>query len=119
MSSSVHANNKTRNALVFGEEFTQGLDDTTFYAEKMHSINFSKTNTKSCLSLDYNGANSYLFVNAKEIYKFRGKNSEIVENPQCLGNISEDFSTDNMNKTRLYGHVNTLVLIIILSQLMI
>ena len=35
-SSSVHANNKTNNVLVLGEGFTQGLDNTTIYAEKMY-----------------------------------------------------------------------------------
>ena len=45
---------------------------------------------KFCLSLQYNRANSYLFVNGKEISKFKGKGSEIVTNPLCLGNISKD-----------------------------
>ena len=48
---------------------------------------------------------SYLFVNGKEIIKFKAKDSEIVANPLCLGNISENFSVDNMKKTRLYGYV--------------
>ena len=34
MSSSVHANNKTRDILVLDEGLTQGLDDTTLTAEK-------------------------------------------------------------------------------------
>ena len=34
MSSSVYANNKTRNIVVLGEGFAQGLDDTTLFAEK-------------------------------------------------------------------------------------
>ena len=37
--------------------------------------------------LDYNGANSYLFVNGKIIHKFKAKDSEIVATPLCLGNI--------------------------------
>ena len=49
--------------------------------------------------------NSYLFVNGKEIIKFKVKDSQIVTNPLCLGNISEDFSVDNMKKTGLYGYV--------------
>ena len=32
--------------------------------------------------------------------------SEIVANPQCLGNISEYFSVANMKKTGLYGSVS-------------
>ena len=62
MSSSVHANNRTKNILVLGKDFVQGLENTTIYAEKLYSINFSKTDTKFCLSLHYNGRNSYLFV---------------------------------------------------------
>ena len=58
MSSSVHANNRTKNILVLGKDFIQGLDKTTIYAEKLYSINFTKTNTKFCLSLHYNGENS-------------------------------------------------------------
>ena len=65
MSSSVHANNRTKNILILGEGITQGLDYTTFTAEKMYSINFTVSSKKFCLSLHYNGANSYLFVNAK------------------------------------------------------
>ena len=40
-------------------------------AEKMHSINFTVTKKKFCFSLHYKGANSYLFVNGTEIYKFK------------------------------------------------
>ena len=46
-----------------------------------------------------NGAKSYLFVNGTEIYKFKAKDSEIVPTPLCLGNISKDWSVDNMKKT--------------------
>ena len=57
------------------------------------------------LSLHYNGANSYLFVNGTEIYKFKAKDSEIVASPLCLGNISKDWSTDNMKKTGFNRYV--------------
>ena len=46
MSSSVHANNKTKNILVLGKDFIQGLDNTTIYAEKLYSINFTENNRK-------------------------------------------------------------------------
>ena len=71
----------------------------------MDSINFTVTNKKFCWSLHYNGANSYLFVNGKEIIKFKAKDSEIVASPLCLGNISKDWSTNNMKKTRLNEYV--------------
>ena len=53
----------------------------------------------------YNGANSYLFVNGTEIFKFKAKDSEIVPSPLCLGNISKDWSVDNMKKTGFTGYV--------------
>ena len=69
-------------------------------------MNFTENNKRFCLSLHYNGANSYLFVNGTEIYKSKAKDSEIVASPLCLGNISKDFSADNMKKkTRLNGYV--------------
>ena len=71
----------------------------------MYSVNFTVTRKKFCLSLHYNRANSYLFVNGKEIVKFKAKDSEIIATPLCLGNISKDWSVDNMKKTRLNWYV--------------
>ena len=72
-----------------GKGPTQGLEHT-LSAEKMYSVNFTKENTKFCLSLHYNRANSYLFVNGKEIHKFTAKDSEINPYELCLANISKD-----------------------------
>ena len=66
----------------------------------MYSINFTEKNKEFCLSLHYNGANSYLFVNGTEIYKFKAKDSEIVAIPLCLGNIPKDWLIDNTKKKR-------------------
>ena len=63
------------------------------------------TKKKFCLSLHYNGANSYLFVNGTEIYKFKAKDSEIVATALCLGNISKNWSVDNMKRTGFHGYV--------------
>ena len=71
----------------------------------MYAINFTVTKKKFCLSLHYNDANIYLFVNGSDIYKFEAKDSEIVASPLCLGNISKDWSTDNMKETRFNGYV--------------
>ena len=57
------------------------------------------------LSLHYNGSNSFLFVNATKAYQFRAKDSEIKKYLLCLGNISRDFSANNMKKTGLNGCV--------------
>ena len=67
----------------------------------MYSTNFTVTKKKCCLSLRYNGSNSYLFVDGTEIYEFKEKDSEIVAGPLCLGNISKDWSADNMKKNRV------------------
>ena len=71
----------------------------------MYLINFTVRKKKFCLNLHYNGANSYLFVNGTQIYKFKAKDSEIVPTPLCLGNISKDWSIDNMKRTGLTGNV--------------
>ena len=104
MSTSIHIDNKKKDILVIGREPTQGLE-SNLTADKMYSINFTVTKKKFCLSLHYNGGNSYLFVNGTEIIKFKAKDSAIVASPLCLGNISKDWSTDNMKKTGLTGYV--------------
>ena len=44
-------------------------------------------------------------MNGTEIYKFKAKDSEIVASPLCLGNISKDWSANNMKKTGFTGYV--------------
>ena len=104
MSTSIYIDNKKKDILVIGRGPTQGLE-STLTAEKMYSINFTVTKKKFCLSLQYNGGNSYLFVNGTEICEFKAKDSAIVASPLCLGNISKDWSTDNMKKTGFTGYV--------------
>ena len=83
MSSSAHIDNKKKDILVLGKGPTQGLGHT-LTAEKTYSINFTGAQNKFCLSLHYNGENSYLFVNGTKIIKFKAKDSEIVATPLCL-----------------------------------
>ena len=97
MVSPTKIDNRKKDMLILGKDPTQGLEHT-LKAEKMYSISFTEQNNRLCLSLDYNRANSYLFVNGKEIHKFKAKDSEIVATPLCLGNISKDWSVDNMKK---------------------
>ena len=87
-----------KDIFIFGEGPTNGLDVTILTAEKKYSINF-------CLRLHYIGANNCLFVNGTEIVKFKAKDSEIVATTLSLGNISKDFSVDNIKKTGLNGNV--------------
>ena len=104
MSSFDHIDNKKKDILVLGKRPTQGLENT-LTAEKMHSINFTEKIKKLYLSFHHNGENSYLFVNGTYIYKFKPKDSEILAIPLCLGNISKDWSVDNMKRTGLNGYV--------------
>ena len=105
LSSSTNANNKTRSILVLGKDFVQGIDNTTIYAEKMYSTNFTVKNKKFCLSLHYSGDNSYLFVNGREIINFKAKDSEIIPHPLCTGGFSKDFAVGYMRATGLAGYV--------------
>ena len=104
MGSSAHIDNKKEDILVLGKGPAQGLEHT-LTAEKLYSINFTVTKKIFYISLHYNVANSYLFVNSKRIVKFKAKDSEIVASPICLGNISKDWSKDNMKKTVFNGYV--------------
>ena len=92
-----------KDILILGKRPTQGLGEHSLTAEKMYSINFSATGRRFCLSLHYNGINSYLFVNGVKIIKFKAKDSEIMPNVLRLRNVSKDFSASNMKKTGLYG----------------
>ena len=98
MSSFTKIDNRKKDILILGKGPTQGLEHT-LSAEKTYSINFTKNNKKYCVSLLYNRANSFLFVNGIAIYKFKAKDSKIVASPLSLGNISKDWTVDNMKKT--------------------
>ena len=102
--SSSSADNNKKHISILGEGLMQGLDGTTLTAQKMYSINFTKSRDKFCLSLHCNRANIYSFVSGKDIIKFKAKDFEIVATPLCLGNISKYFSVNNIKKTGLYRH---------------
>ena len=68
MSPSLHIDNKGRDILVLGEGRTQVLDDTTLTAEAKYPINFTQSGKRFILSLQYNGSNSFFFVNATKVY---------------------------------------------------
>ena len=105
MSSSSNTGNKEKDILILGKGLTRVLSEQSSSAEKMYSISFTNTNTKFCLNLHYNGTNSYLFVNGTEVHKFTAKDSEIDPYNLCLGNISKDFSTSNIEKIGFNGYI--------------
>ena len=47
----------------------------------------------------------FLFLNATKTYQLKAKNSEIKQYPLSLGNISKDFTVNNMKKTGLDRYV--------------
>ena len=98
MSSSVPIDNKEKDILILGKWSTQELTGTRFTAGAKYSINFSRSQRTFCLSLPYNRSNSFLFVSATKIYQFKEKDSEIKKYLLCLGYISKDFTTNNMEK---------------------
>ena len=93
-----------KDILILGRRPTEGLQ-STLTAEKMYSVNFTVTKKQFCLSLHYNGANSYLFVNGTGIYKFKAKDSQTVAIQLGLGNISKVWSIDSMKRTGFTGYV--------------
>ena len=110
MNSSLHIGNKKIDILIIIKDPTQRLEHT-LTVEKLFSVKFIQNNEKICLSLHCNGANSDLFVNGTGIIKLKAKDSEIIATPLCLGNISKDFSVDNVKKTRLMDMFVILVLV--------
>ena len=92
-------------AVILGEGTTQGLDNTILTAEAKYPIDFTQSNfciKRFVLSPHYNKSNS-LFVNATKIYQFKAKNPEMNNYTLCLGNISKDFTINNMKENGIRG----------------
>ena len=81
MSSSVHIGNKKKDILILGKGSTQGLDYTTLTVEVQYSINFSRSNKKFCLSMNYNWSNSFLFL---MLQKYINLKQKILKNKNIL-----------------------------------
>ena len=97
---------------------TQGLGEHSLTAEKIYWINFSATKRRFCLSLHYNAANSYLFVNGVEIIKFKAKVKTdpllgVIIDPLCLGNLLKDFFNKWNEKKQNYMEVFMILVLII------
>ena len=105
MSSSVHATNRANHIYVMGKGFVQGINDTTIYAEKNFYRNFTDPGKKFVLSLHYNGVEIYLFVNGRQGLNFKCKTDQLVKEKLCLGNLSDQWTTSESEKTGLYGDI--------------
>ena len=105
MSSSVHATNRANHIYLMGTGLTQGINDTTIYAEKNFYRNFTDFGKKFVLSLHYNGDNSFLFVNGRQELKFKAKTDQLVEEKLCIGNLGDQWTTSESAKTGVYGRI--------------
>ena len=92
-----------------GDGLTQGINDATLYAEKKYFRNFTEIGKKFVLSLHYDDDESYLFVNGRQELKFKAKTDQLVKEKLCIGNLSDQWTTSESEKTGLYGYIYDLV----------
>ena len=94
------------NILILGEGPTCGINGSFGSPEKKISIHFTKASTKFCLNLHYNADNIYLFVNGKEIFRFKADNKNVNFPTQfSLVSISNGFSGTESREVSLCGNV--------------
>ena len=105
MSFSVYATNRANHKYLMGDGLTQGINDTTLYVEKNYYRNFTDPGNKFVLSLHYNGDDSYLFVNGRQELKFKAKTDQLVKEKLCIGNLSDQWTASESEKTGLYGNI--------------
>ena len=105
-SSLSHSDSCKKNFLILGEVPTFRINGSFGSSEKKFSISFTKANTKFCLGFHYNADNSYLFVNGKEICKFKANSKDINFPTQFfLGGISDGFWATESREVFLNGNV--------------
>ena len=102
---SVHATNRANNIYVMGDGLRQVIHDTTLYVQKNYWRNFTDPGKKFVLSLHYNGDDSYLFVNGRQELKFKAKTDQLVKEKLCIGNLSDQWTASESEKTGLYGNI--------------
>ena len=105
MSFSVHATNRANSIYVMGDGLTQVIHDTTLYVEKNYWKNFTDPGKKFIISLHYNGDESYFFVNGRQELKFKVKTDQLVKEKFCIGNLSDQWTASESEKTGLYGNI--------------
>ena len=57
------------------------------------------------LSLHYNGNNNYLYINGNQELKFKAKTDQLVKEKLCLGNLRDQWTTSEPEKTGLHGKI--------------
>ena len=105
MSFSAHATNRANHIYLMGDGLTQGINDATLYVEKNYWRNFTDPGKKFIITLHYNGDVSYLFVNGRQELKFKCKTDQLVKEKLCIGNLSDQWTASESEKTALYGNI--------------
>ena len=105
MNFSVHATNRANSIYVMGDGLTQGIHDTTLYVEKNYWRDFTEPGKKFIISLHYNGDESYFFVNGRQELKFKAKTDQLVKEKLCIGNLSDQWTASQSEKTGSYGSI--------------
>ena len=105
MSFSVYAFNRANSIYVMGDGLTQDIHDITLYVEKNYWRNFTDPGKKFIISLHYNGDESYFFVNGRQELKFKAKTDQLVKEKLCIGNLSDQRTASELEKTGLYGNI--------------
>ena len=105
MGFTVHATNRANNIYVMGDGLMQGIHNTTLYVKKNYDRNFTDPGKKFVLNLHYNGDNSYLLNNGRQELKFKAKTDQLVKEMLCIGNLSDQWTASESEKTRLYGNI--------------
>ena len=105
VSSSIYATNRANHIYVMGEGLVQGIHDTTLYAEKNYWRNFTDPGKKLVISLHYNGDESYFCVNGRQELKFKAKIDQLIKEKLCIGNLSDQWTASESEKTVLYGNI--------------
>ena len=105
MSLCIHRTNRVNHIYLMGDGLTQSINDTTIYVEEKYFRNFTEPNVKFVLSLHYNGNDSYLFVNGRQELKSKCKTDQLVKEKLCIGNLSDQWTASESEKTRLYGNI--------------
>ena len=105
MSFNVHKTNRANHIYLMGTGLSQGINDTTIYAEKNFYRNFTNPGKKFVLSLHYKGDDSYLLINGRQELKFKCKTDQLVKEKLCIGNLSDQWTTSESEKTGLYGSI--------------
>ena len=108
MKNSAYAINKKHHIYIMGKSFTQGLQyGATIYAEHDYvKVNGSQINEKFILSINYNGNNSYLFINGVQQFKFKAMSSLNLKNLLVIGNTSTNFPNQtDYKKAALQGDI--------------